>query len=53
MIASDQRNAFWIPDFESEQQKECFYWIEAAINEVAHEEIICIWAVASNLEQLH
>ena len=36
-----------------QQQKKSLHRIEAAVHEIAHEQVICLRAVAANCEQLH
>ena len=39
-----------MPYLKREQEKESLYWVEATINEISHEEIVSVRAVASHLE---
>merc|ERR1719422_243382 len=51
MVATDQSNPICIPHFEGQQQQKCFDAVEPAIHKIAHEQVVRVWAVPSNLEQ--
>ena len=53
MVASDECDALWVSHLESEEQEECLNGVVAAINKVAHKEVIGVGALPSHLEQLH
>jgi len=53
MIAPNQSYPVWIPHLQAQQQEERFEGIESAVDEIAHEEIIRIWHIASYAEELH
>ena len=35
MVSTDERDAFGVTNFESEQEEECFYRVETSIDEIA------------------
>ena len=53
MVPSYQCDAVGVADFETEEEEEGFERIEAPVNEVAHEEIVCVWYIATDSKQLH
>ena len=53
VISSDQSDSVSIPHLKCQEQKECLYRVEASINEIAHENVVGLWAVTSHLEELH
>ena len=53
MVASDESDTFWVSHLKGKEQKEGLYGVVATINEVAHEEVVGVGALASHLEQLH
>ena len=38
--------------FECEEKKECLDWVETAVDEVAHEEVVRVGNIAAHFEQL-
>ena len=53
VVAPDKSDALWIADLQSKEQKECLYRVVPSVDEVSHEEIVGVGALASDLEQLH
>lgn len=53
MVPPYQGDAIWVADFEAEQQQEAFQRVETSVDEIAHEEVVCVWYVAAHAEQLH
>ena len=53
MVASENGHSFLEPDFESDQQGHCLNAIVASIDVIAHEEIVRLWDLSSDSEQLH
>lgn len=53
MISADESDPVRISDLEHEEEQECLHRIEAAVHEVAHEDVICFGALSSDLEQFH
>ena len=53
MVSSYQSDPVRVPDFQAEQQQEAFQRVEAPVYKVAHEQVIRIWDVSPNPEQLH
>lgn len=53
MVPSNQCDAVWIPDFQTEKEEERFEGVEAPVDEVAHEEVIGIWYVATDTKKFH
>eukprot|EP00961_Rhodomonas_salina_P141379 1903451-Rhodomonas_salina.2 len=51
VVSADQRDAVRVPHLEGQQQKECLYAVKAAVNEISHEQIVCVRAIASDIEQ--
>ena len=52
VVASDQRDTLWIANFERYQEQEGFNRMTAAIDKVAHEEVVCVWTFSTNLKEL-
>ena len=52
VVAADQRDAVGVANLEREQQQEGLDRVEAAVDEIAHEEIVCVGHVAADLEEL-
>jgi len=52
VVAADERDAVRVADFEREEEKERFDAVEAAVDEVAQEEVVGLWHVAADAEQL-
>ena len=52
VIAPDERDAIRITNFQGQQEQKGLYGVEAAIDKVAHEEVICIGDVAADFEEL-
>ena len=50
VVASDQRDAFWVSDLEGEQKQERFHRVVASVNEIAHKQVIRIGTFSSHLE---
>lgn len=42
----------WVTHLQCHEQRDGLNWIEASVNKVAHEEIVCEWEIATNWEQL-
>ena len=53
MVAADEGDAVGIADFEAEEKQEGFERVKAAVDEVAHEEVVGIRHVATDSEELH
>lgn len=53
MITSDKCDPIPVPHFKGQQQQECLDRMEPAINEISHENVVSLRAVASDPEQLH
>lgn len=53
VVAADERDAVWVAHFEAEEEEEAFERVEAAVDEVAHEEVVCVGDVTADAEQLH
>jgi hypothetical protein len=69
VVAADERDSVGVSYFETEEEEERLERVEAAVNKVAcpfvsssddasvvshtHEEVVCVWDIAANAEQLH
>ena len=53
MVAPDECDAVWVADFEAEEEEEGFERVEAAVDKVAHEEVVCVWYISADSKQLH
>lgn len=53
MVPPNERYPVWIPDFEAKEQEKGFERVETSVNEIAHEEVICIRDIAANTKQFH
>ena len=53
VVTSYECDAVWVADLEAEEEEEGFKRVEAAVDEVAHEEVVCLWYIATDSEQLH
>merc|ERR1740121_2325304 len=53
MVSADQCDPIGIPHFQRKQQQKCLHAVETAVHKITHEEIVRVWAIPSNLEQLH
>ena len=51
MVSSDESNSFWVPYFQSKQEKEGFNTVITSIDEVSHKEIVGIWAFTTNFKE--
>ena len=52
VVAPDERDAVRVAHLEREQQQERLDAVEAAVDKVAHEEVVRVGHVAAHLEQL-
>mmetsp|Transcript_24322 Transcript_24322/g.77061 ORF Transcript_24322/g.77061 Transcript_24322/m.77061 type:complete len:332 (+) Transcript_24322:206-1201(+) len=52
VVASDQRDALWVPDLERKQQQERLDRVVAAVDKVAHEDIVHGGHLTADVEQL-
>jgi hypothetical protein len=53
VIASNERDPVRIANLQAKKQQERLERIEAAVDEIAHEEVICVRYVAAHAEELH
>ena len=53
VVASDQRDAFWVADLQGEQKQKCLNRVVASVNEIAHKQVVRIGAFSSDLEKFH
>ena len=53
MVPSYQRDSIRVSDLEAEEEHEALEGIEAAIDKVAHEEVVGVGNIASHTEELH
>lgn len=53
MVPSYQCDSIWVSDLEAEEEHEALEGVEAAIDEVAHEEVVGVGNIAAHTEQLH
>ncbi len=53
VVATDERDAVGVSDFEAEEKQEGFQRVEATVNEVPHEEVVGVRHVAAHSEELH
>ena len=52
VISSDKRNSFGVPNLEGQQKQESLHGVVAAIDEVSHEEVIGVGALATHFKEL-
>ena len=52
MIAAKNRDSISIAYFECHHKRHDLYRVVSSVNIVTHEEIVCIWELAADLEQL-
>lgn len=52
VISSDKSNSLWVSDLEGQEEEECLNGVVASIDEISHEEVICVWALATHFEKL-
>ncbi|KAL9581969.1 MAG: hypothetical protein Q9212_003570, partial [Teloschistes hypoglaucus] len=53
VVASYECDAIWISDFEAEEEEEAFEGVEPPVDEIAHEEVVGVWDVSADSEELH
>ena len=53
MITADQRNTLRIAHLERQQKQESLDRVESTVDKVTHEDIVGLWAVSADAEQLH
>lgn len=53
MIATNERDPVRIANFQAKKQQKRLERVEAAVDEIAHEEVICVWYVAAHAKELH
>jgi L-ribulose-5-phosphate 3-epimerase UlaE len=53
VITADECYSVRIADFEAEEKEKGFEGVEASVDEIAHEKIICVWNVAADSEEFH
>lgn len=53
VVATQQADAIWISNFKKKEQSHCFNAVLAAINIVTKKEVVNIWNVTTNLEELY
>lgn len=51
MVAADQSNSLRVPYLEGEQQQKGLDRVVASVDEIAHKQIVGLWALATDLEQ--
>ena len=52
MVATNQGDTVWVADLQGQEQEEGLDAVEAAVNEVAHEEVACVGTLAALAKQL-
>lgn len=52
MIASQQSDSGFVPDFQSKQIDDCFNTVESPIHEIAKKEVVDEGCISSNFKQL-
>ena len=53
VISPDQEDTVLVPDLVKDEQGDDFNRVEASVNIVTKEEVVCLWELPSHLEQLH
>lgn len=53
MVPADQGDAIGIAHFQAEEQEEGFERVEATVDKVAHEQVVCVRDVAAHAKQFH
>ena len=53
MISSDESDSLGVAHLESQQEQERLDRVVASIDEITHEQVVGVGALASNLEELH
>lgn len=52
MVTTENGDAIWVPDFQSNQECGRLHGVISSINIVAHEKVVRVWGLSSNSEQL-
>lgn len=52
VVAPDEGDTLGVPHFEGDEEQEGLDRVGSSVNEVAHEQVICVWTLATHLEQL-
>ena len=50
MVSSYECDSVWVTDFEAEEKEEGFKRVKASVDEVAHEQVVCVWYITTNPE---
>lgn len=53
MVAADQSDAIWIAHFQAQEKKERLERVEAAVDKIAHEEVVGVGNIAADSEEFH
>ena len=53
VVTSDQSDTLWVADLKCQQKKERLDRVVATINEITHEEVVGVGALATDLEKFH
>lgn len=52
VVASEQGDPVFVPDLECQQHEECLNAVPSAIDIIAKEDVVGIWRVSSDFEEL-
>jgi len=53
VVASDQRDAFWVADLQGQQKQERLHRVVASVNEITHKQVVRIGTFSTDLEKFH
>lgn len=53
VVAAQDGDSFSVADLQSDQQRHCLHRVVAAIDVVAHEQVVCVGRSSAYSEQLH
>jgi len=53
VVASDEEHAVLVPDLVENQERDYLNTVEATVNVITKEKIVCVWELTTHLEQFH
>lgn len=53
VVSSDQRDAIWVADFETQQEQKRLETVKPSVDKIAHEEIVGVRNVTANSKEFH
>jgi hypothetical protein len=52
VVSSENCEPISVANLQRDKQSDCFNRIVTSVNVVSHEEVVCVWGLATNLEEL-